>query len=323
MKRPRRPSALFLGCCFCLSVCFSARAGNAGGTAPPAAPTTETGTAETVTIPGPLRSFLRMAGISQEAAPEDVLPLLARNVSLHGYQNGGDTEYLLLLRRYAQFARELRQMADAQGAIRVDNCDDAERLVDVLGYQFAEGCGEKNAYVVTANAERAFLAIDSGFPLTGLEEALQKHTPFVYQFPATQVPVLFREQDWTGASIWRQKGGTNLLDVLLHDEQMDLLYWALSKDDEETRTALRQAHGLKWLLAMAPALDFYGSQFSVRSGRVMVPGGTGAEHAWEELAGASPGSPGEFAEHLFSKDHGWMAAYFDARRGWAGRSRRT
>ncbi|MGA9554427.1 MAG: hypothetical protein WBR30_19435, partial [Candidatus Sulfotelmatobacter sp.] len=27
-------------------------------------------------IPGPLRSFLRMAGISQKVAPEEVLPLL-------------------------------------------------------------------------------------------------------------------------------------------------------------------------------------------------------------------------------------------------------
>lgn len=317
MKLPRRPSAAFPGWCFCVSLCLWAAAGSSAQTsaAPDSAqaPTSHAAASgETMTIPGPLRSFLRMAGISQEAAPEDVLPLLARNVSLHGYENGGDTEYLLLLRRYVQFARELRQMSDAQGAIHVENCDDAERLVDVLGYQFAEGCGEKNGYVVTANAERAFLAIDSGFPLTGLEEALQKHTAFIYQFPATQVPVLFREQDWTGASLWRQKGGADVLDVLLHDPQMDLLYWALSKNDEETRAALRGTRGLKSLLPLAPAMDFYGSQLSIRSGRVQVPGGAGAERGWEELVGASPNSPGDFAERLFGKDRGWLAAYFDA-----------
>ena len=43
---------------------------------------------ETVEIPGPLRSFLRMAGISQEVTPEEVLPLLARNVALYGYSGG-------------------------------------------------------------------------------------------------------------------------------------------------------------------------------------------------------------------------------------------
>ncbi len=309
MRRRLRFSVVLVGSCFFLSVCASAKAAAPSASAPSVA---EPAGGEMIPIPGPLRSFLRMAGISQEAQPEDVLPLLARNVSLHGYQNGGETEFLLLLRRYVDFARELRQLAGAEGVIRVENCDDAERLVDVLGYQFAEGCGEKNAYVVTANAERAFLAIDSGFPLTALEDALQKHKTFEYAFPATPVPVIFHEQDWTGITISRQKGATNLLDALLRDRQLDILYWALSKNDEETRNALRQRRGLKWMLAIAPALDFYGSQLSIRSGQVLVPGGPQADHAWQELVGANPSSPDDFIEHLYSRDRGWMAAYFDA-----------
>src|SRR5258708_19615190 len=39
----------------------------------------------TLSIPGPLRSFLRMAGISQKISPEEVAPLLARNVFQLGY----------------------------------------------------------------------------------------------------------------------------------------------------------------------------------------------------------------------------------------------
>jgi hypothetical protein len=316
MKLPVRPWTPYLVALLCLSACFSARAGISGISAgqPPAdgADKAPSSAKEMVTIPGPLRGFLRMAGISQEAEPDEVLPLLARNVSLHGYENGTQTEYLVLLRRYVQFARELRQQADASGTIRVETCDDAERLVDVLGYQFAEGCGEKKAYVVTANAERAFLTIDSGFPLTALEDALQKHVAFTYQFPATQLPVLFREQDWTAATAWRQKGGMNLVDVLLHDQDLDVLYWALSKNDEETRQALRQGRNLRALMPMATALEFYGGQISIRSGRVVVPGGAEAEKSWQELVGASPGSPGEFTGHLFSKDRGWLAAYYDA-----------
>ena len=53
----------------------------------------------TVIIPGPLRSFLRMAGISQQVAVEDVLPLVARNAYATGYLNGTPTEYLRLLDR--------------------------------------------------------------------------------------------------------------------------------------------------------------------------------------------------------------------------------
>ena len=62
----------------------------------------------TVAIPGPLRSFLRMAGISQKAAPEEVLPLLARNVFQRGYQDlhqSHQTEFLILLIRYVHQAR--------------------------------------------------------------------------------------------------------------------------------------------------------------------------------------------------------------------------
>ena len=55
---------------------------------------------DTVAIPGPLRSFLRMAGISQEVTPPEVLPMLARNVFLHGYEEGKETEFLILIDRY-------------------------------------------------------------------------------------------------------------------------------------------------------------------------------------------------------------------------------
>jgi len=42
-----------------------------------------------IVIPGPLRSFLRMAGISQQAPKEEVLPLLAHAVRERGYAIGG------------------------------------------------------------------------------------------------------------------------------------------------------------------------------------------------------------------------------------------
>ena len=80
----------------------------------------------TVVIPGPLRSFLRMAGISQQIAPNDVLPLVARNAYSTGYLNGVPTEYLRLLDRYLHQARELQMMAGSTGEIRIANCADAE-----------------------------------------------------------------------------------------------------------------------------------------------------------------------------------------------------
>src|SRR5579862_2677663 len=57
-------------------------------------------------IPGPQRSFLRMAGISQQITPQEVLPLLSENVFTEGIEGSSrPTEFLILLRRYVVQAR--------------------------------------------------------------------------------------------------------------------------------------------------------------------------------------------------------------------------
>jgi hypothetical protein len=135
---------------------------------------------EEATIPGPLRSFLRMAAISQRVSPEEVLPLLARNIVVNGYQRGGGkpTEYLILLNWYLDQARELLALAGPEGVIHVSNCAEAKPLLAILGYRLKESCGP-NAALETTNADRAFLTIDSGFPLSELEETLRGGKPFV------------------------------------------------------------------------------------------------------------------------------------------------
>jgi hypothetical protein len=264
---------------------------------------------ETVIIPGPLRSFLRMAGISQEISADEVLPTLARNAALYGYQGGRETEYLILVGRYVHLGRELLALADANGTIRVSGCDEATRLVQVLGYRFQHPCGEKDVSLATANAERAFLTIDSGFPLTGLEEALSKNELFTFSFPATKVPIFFRQNNWIGVSSYGRKAGEDLVDELLHDQNLDRLYAALARCDDETRDALLQAPGLKRLIALAPVFDLYGSGITIHSGKVVVPADD--DKAWEDLVDASPHSPGEFINHLLTRDNGWLAAYYD------------
>ncbi len=264
---------------------------------------------DTVVIPGPLRSFLRMAGLSQELSPDEVLPGVARSVALDGLQDGRQTEFLLLLDRYVQLAREIQSFSDTNGTIRVTGCEEAAPLIQVLGYKFDRPCGQKDAFLATANPERAFLTIDSGFPLTALEQAMQKNEPFTYSFPATRIPIFFKEKNWTALTTWRGKSNQNLVDILLHDPSMDHLYWALSKCDQETRAALVHSPGLKKLVPIATVFDLYGSGISIRSGEVVVP--AGAQRDWEKLVGANPNSPGEFVTDLLTKDRGWLAAYFD------------
>jgi hypothetical protein len=315
----------------CLSVlvaCFLLNCGLFAGTGelPPAARSTRSDVAvissedgalpasSQFVIPGPQRSFLRMAGISQKITPEEVLPLLSRNVFTEGYEGSTrPTEFLVLLRRYVVQARELAELAAGSGMVlHVSNCDDAKPLLRILGYRARANCGDPKTSLQTEDPERAFLAIDSGFPLPELEQTLQGGKPFEYSFSSSSVPVLFAESDWTKASTKNNKENSkDLLDTLLNDPAVARLYWALSRLDPETSKDLQQSIGIGKLLPYAAVLDFYGRGLCISAGRVNVPGGVAAEAAWKDLVGASPSSPASFVLKLLAKDKGWLMAYFD------------
>ncbi|MBZ5563839.1 MAG: hypothetical protein LAP13_15645 [Acidobacteriia bacterium] len=254
-----------------------------------------------------------MAAISQQVSPEDVLPLFAHNVVTDGYRGFGrgerPTEYLVLLKRYVQQARELLALAGPQDTIQVQNCEAAEPLLKILGYRLARPCGPNTA-VETAEPERAFLTIDSGFPLTDLEETLRGGKPFVYHYPAFQVPVILGPKDWTQLAKAKH-AKDDILDCLLLDSSLARLYWAMSRIDARTQESLLHSPGLERLLPLAPVIDYYGTDLTIRLGHVEVPGGVSAGPAWKKLVGASPDSPGEFVLKLLTKDEGWLAAYFD------------
>ena len=311
MKSPLWVSVFLLS--FLLSIsCFSMSGGPEGaktGLSPGASSSTP---AET-TIPGPLRSFQRMAGISPKVSPDEVLPLLAHAINVRGYQRHSPTEYLLLVRRYLQQARELVDLAGPDAVIRVSNCADAGPLLAILGYQLRQPCGP-NTTLQVADSGKAFLASDSGFPLPALEEALRAGSPFVLPYSSSRVPVLSALGDWaTFASPAKSRNAKpDLVDVLLHSPASARLYSALAEMDNETALALRQSVGLPKLVRFSKELDFYGGHLCIRSGKVFVPGGPTAEPAWRELVGADPDSPGEFVARLMTQDAGWLASYFDA-----------
>lgn len=264
-----------------------------------------------VVIPGPLRSFLRMAGISQKIGTNEVVALLARNVVMLGYSGTqgkkGRTEFLTLLMRYVDQARELQALAGKDGVLHVANCEEAKPLLKTLGYRARPDCGKPGSFLETADAQRAFLTIDSGFPLPELEKDLSEGQPFSYAFTETRIPALTLE-------LQENEKGKNkdYLDELLSDPSLARLYWALGRMDPEAQEILRQPRILSKIAPFSVALDFYGSHIRVRSGRVIVPGGASAEPAWKEVVGVGAEQPEEFVVRLLSKDKGWAAAYFDS-----------
>jgi hypothetical protein len=291
---------------------------NAGGSglALPNPPAVVEKAGDTIDIPGPLRSFARMAALSPELKAEDLLGAIARNVVTNGYQAGNanegleQTEYLKLVVRYLSQARELERLSGESKTIRVETCESTETgdLLRVLGYRMRGGCGS-DVVLETVNASRAFLTIDSGFPLAELEQSLRTNRPFVLDYHPAKIPVLFKSEYWQGL---KEKSTGEFIDYFISDPSMCRLYLGLSKLDPETASAMRAEIPASRLKAYAHVLDFFGGMFEIRAGKAIVPGGVRTEKMWAELAGASPDKGAQFFEKLMERDDGWLASYFDA-----------
>ena len=267
-------------------------------------------------IPGPLRSFARMAAISQDSTPDTVLTALARNVVTNGFQASHssedleETEYLKLVRRYLSQARELEKLAGPDKVIRVATCESSQTndLLRVLGFRMRGGCGAE-VVLETLNAPRAFLTTDSGFPIAQLEEALRTDKPFALDYKPTRVNVLYTPEYWASA---KDKAQVDFIDTFISDPSLCRFYLGMSKLDPETADALRRSVTAIRLRAFANILDFFGGQFEIRQGRAVVPGGVRATAAWTEIVGISPDKGAEFIEKLLQRDDGWLAALYDA-----------
>ncbi len=272
-----------------------------------------TATFSTTTIPGPLSAFARMAALSPDLAPEELLPALARNIATNGYEASGNaalqqTEYLRLVFRYLSQAREIQALASHDGKIVIATCDSEEtgNLLKALGYRMRGSCGG-DLVLETVNATKAFLTVDSGFPLSELEADLRANHRFEFPYAPTRIPVLYTPAYWLSAL--GKNNQAEFIDAFLSDPSLCRLYLGLSHLDHATAEALRKQASAAKLKLYASVLDFYGSMFQIKNGAAVVPG---SPKAWASMVGASPSNPGPFFEKLLSTDDGWAASYFDA-----------
>ncbi len=276
---------------------------------------TDSGT-ETVRIPGTLNSFRRMAALSTDMQIEETLPSLGRTIFTGGYHASRGsgalepTEYLKLLKQYLTQTKELEVFAGGDNRIDIVQCESAEtaQLLKIIGYRLRGECGPA-AVLETVNPSRAFLAIDSAFPLADLELAFRRGEEFHYQFGPTQVPVLFGQQYWLSAMRGREG---DFLDRFIDDPALARLYVAMYNLHRPTAMALRETVPVERLKDYAPVLDFFGAMFEMRDGAALVPGGSRAAPAWEKMTGVRPAQGGRFFQQLIELDDGWMAAFYDA-----------
>ncbi|MEZ5356048.1 MAG: hypothetical protein R2762_25720 [Bryobacteraceae bacterium] len=267
-------------------------------------------------IPGPISGFNRMAALAPDLKPMEVLPALARNVVTNGYQASNSqealeqTEYLKLVFRYMSQARELDRFAGPEKKISIETCDSPQtgELLKILGYRMRGQCGG-DVVLETVNAGRAFLTIDSGFPLAEMELALRTNRAFTYDYKPAAVPVLYGPEYWMSAE---KKEKPEFIDAFLADPALCRLYLGLSKLDAGTAEALRKEIPLQRLRAFAHVLDFFGGMFKIRNGKAATPGGAAAEAVWGELVGVPVTQGAQFIEKLLAKDDGWLNSYFDS-----------
>jgi len=268
-------------------------------------------------VPGLLNSFLRMSALSTDLDPADMLPALARNVVTGGYRSTRGmeslqaTEYLKLLTQYLTQARELEQFAGANRTIDVPACESAEtaQLLKILGYRLRNECGP-DAVIETVNPSRAFLSIDSAFPLAELEEAYRREQEFHLPYLPTQIPVLYGPEYWGAAS--ESKADGSFIDKFIGDPSLARLYVAMTKMHRPTAQALKDKVAAEGLKNYANVLDFFGESFEIKGGAAVLPGGQATAATWQKLVGANPANGPEFFQAMVELDDGWMAAYFDA-----------
>jgi hypothetical protein len=270
-----------------------------------------------ITIPGPLFAFRRMAALSTDQAPEELVAALARNIVTSGYRASRgiesleQTEYLKLILQYLSQARELTDFAGEDKSVDVPACESAEtaQLLKILGFRLRNECGPE-AVLETVNPSRAFLSIDSGFPLADLELAFRSGQPFKLNYEAATLPVLYGGDYWIEAS--GKKGKGDFIDVMLSDPAVARLYVAMGKLHGPTAIALKEKIEPSRLRNLAHVLDFFGGMFEIRDGKAIVPGGARTEAAWRKIVGAGPEQGPEFLQKLMEQDDGWLAAYLDA-----------
>ncbi|MCU0226333.1 MAG: hypothetical protein MUF01_01730 [Bryobacterales bacterium] len=270
-----------------------------------------------IEIPGPLAAFARMTAITPDLDPEQLMSALARNVVISGFRSSGpeggmiETEYLRLVFRYLEHARDLTKLAGSSKVLEIAQCETREtgELLKILGYRMRGGCGGE-VVLETVNPTKAFVTVDSGFPLAELEEALRTNRPFRYDMTPTRVPVLFGPDYWQLKD--ESKADKSPIELFLSDPARCRMYLSIAKLESGAAELLRKEVEYEKLRAFAHVIDFYGGMFHVVDGKVVTPGGARSVSKWESMVGGSVNKPADFFLKLMARDDGWLASYYDA-----------
>ncbi len=127
------------------------------------------------------------------------------------------------------------------------------------------------------------------------------------------VPLPLDPSIWRETILRRQVPHDGLIGAILQDRGAALLYHGLAGLDDDTLAWLGpERETLQHLLQHAGAFAVFGPSVRVRAGRIVTPGGSALEAAWQATIGADPARPAAFIKKVFGDDGGELAWFYDA-----------
>ena len=165
------------------------------------------------------------------------------------------------------------------------------------------GCGSE-VVLETVNASRAFLTIDSGFPLADLEQALRTNRPFKLRLSSHQVPVLYRPRVLASAQGKSSRANSSIpSSAIRRCAGCTSAFEAGSRNRRGDRKTI-PAQPIK---VFAHVLDFFGGMFESATAKPWsraAPASARPGPTWR----ASPGQGRGVLREADGKDDGWLAS---------------
>lgn len=286
--------------------------------------------AEPVTVPGGAASLRRLLAIGADRPEADFFPEVHRAL-LSGTSSRESWDKNARRRAVVDFAEDFAAWRDEHGCPSVlsttpEGWEKARRALEWLGYRVR---GEGAGFEVEPRADdrsrrrQAFLHV-LGVPGSEALRRLAGGEEVRVECGDGEVELPF------GLAAWRETLGLdekrlNAGNAFLHfvrSVPASRMMVALHAVDARTREELRSVGGAPggyagWKLLCDKALDgfaLYPEALVIRGGRVRLPGGDGAENAWEEVVGAPVSDAAQFLVKLFASSSGKAAYVADALR---------
>lgn len=292
-----------------------------------------------VAVPGGTGSLRRLLALGADRPEKDFFPDVHR-VLLSGTASNDSWDKSEKRKAVVAFAEDLADWRTEQGcpailSARPEGREKTLRALAWLGYRVrGEGPGFQAEPRADATSQRrqAFLDV-LGQPASDALRRLDAGEDVRVECGDGEAALPF------GLAAWRETLGLdekrlNAANAFLHfvrNIPASRMMVALHAVDARTREELRPVGGAPggyagWKLLYDKSLEgfaLYPEALEIRDGRVRLPGGEGAEKAWEEVVGAPPSDAAEFLVRFYSSRSGKAAYVADALRPLPGETARA